>query len=311
MKLRTVTGDVEVGDVAFADGHGHVWIDPPEGVPVDCRLELNREPAIRRELEDFRAAGGTLIVDCQPGGCGRDGRMLAHISETTGVHITATTGFHLHRYYPATSWLWAASEEEAATYFVEELTVGLREGGNAIKATTLKVGYTGAIAGQSRVLMEAAATAANQTGAIVLFHTEQGQNVEALLPFFDRRGVPADQLYFCHMDKRPYVGLHQELSQAGALLGYDTFVRPQYNPEQNAWPLLKQMVADGFDGGIAIGLDMAVSSMWKYYSGDPGMRVLIDVILPRMRAEGFSGASIGKLAGQNVANRLAYEGRTA
>ena len=92
----------------------------------------------------------------------------------------------------------------------------MRETGNTIRATTIKVGYEGTIAGQTRVLMEAAAEASRQTGALILFHTERGQNVEALIPFFGDRGVPASRLYICHVDKRPDAGLHRALAQAGA-----------------------------------------------------------------------------------------------
>ncbi|MFN8453401.1 MAG: hypothetical protein U0401_01820 [Anaerolineae bacterium] len=41
MKLQTVTGPVPVEEIKIADGHGHVWINPPEGVHPDARLILN------------------------------------------------------------------------------------------------------------------------------------------------------------------------------------------------------------------------------------------------------------------------------
>ena len=306
MKLQTVTGTIAVEEVTLADGHGHVWINPPADAPPSTRLELRNEAAIHNELVEFRESGGSLIVDCQPRDCGRDALMLVKLSEMTGVHITATTGFHQQKYYPDSSWLWAATTETATDYFITEITVGMRETDGTIPATTLKVGYEGTITGQSEVLMEAVATAAYQTGAVILFHTEQGRNAEALLPFFEKRGVPADRLYLCHMDKRPDAGLHRELAQAGVLLGYDTFVRPNYNPDKNVWPLVKQMVADGFEDHIAIGLDMAIASMWKSYGGSPGLSVLAEQILPRLRTEGIEEPVIKKLTGKNVACRLAH-----
>jgi hypothetical protein len=47
----------------------------------------------------------------------------------------------------------------------------------------------------------------------------------------------------CHVDKRPDVGLHRELARAGVLLGYDTFGRPKYNPDQGVWQLIPALVA--------------------------------------------------------------------
>jgi phosphotriesterase-related protein len=305
VKLQTVTGPIDVAEVTLADGHGHVWIDPPAGVVPGARLELRDEAAIRAELSDFRAASGSMIVDCQPGGCGRDGGMLARLAAATGVHIAAVTGFHRRVYYSPDSWLWSASETEAADYFVEELAVGMRETGGRLPATAVKVGYEGVIDGQSRVLMETAADAARRTGAAVLFHTERGKNVEALPAFFGDRGVSTGRLYFCHLDKRPDLNLHLDLARAGALLGYDTFVRPQYNPNTGAWPLVRAMVANGLTEHVAVGLDMAFKSMWRRYGGEPGLLALPAQILPRLRAEGIGAPAITQLVGGNVARFLA------
>ncbi|MHB8626058.1 MAG: phosphotriesterase family protein [Aggregatilineales bacterium] len=305
MEFQTVTGPVPVEQVRLADAHAHLWIDPPPGVADDYRLELKDQVRIQAELTDFHAAGGTTVVDCQPGGCGRDGTMLVKFSQATGLHVTASTGFHLKRYYPPEYWLWSASVDIAAAYFIEELTVGMRETGPGVRATVIKVGYDGAVDGQQQVLMEAAAIAAHQTGATILFHTEQGRNVEALLPFFTGRGVGATQLYMCHMDKRPDLGLHSELARAGVLLGYDTFDRPKYDPEHGVWPLIGEMVVDGLEKSVAIGLDMAYSSMWRHYGGQPGMLMLLETIVPRLHAEGMSETDVGRLTAQNIAERLA------
>ncbi|MBN1965249.1 MAG: hypothetical protein JW910_11430 [Anaerolineae bacterium] len=307
MKFQTVTGPIPVGDVALADGHAHLWIQPDDGVSPEARLELNRYDAIRAELDDFRAAGGTTLVDCQPGGTGRDANMLVKLARATGLHVTATTGFHLQKYYPPGSWLWSASAEEAAAFFVEELMVGMRETEGDIRATTIKVGYDGEIDGQARVLLEAAAEASRQTGALILFHTERGRNVEALLPFFSDRGVSPRRLYLCHVDKRPDAGLHRELAQAGVLLGYDTFVRPQYEPERGAWSLVKALVAGGLDEHIAVCLDLAIAAMWRHYGGQPGMLFLPEQIVPRLYAEGISESTVQKLTGTNIARRLVWQ----
>ena len=306
--IQTVTGPLPVEAVTLTDGHAHVWIQPPDGVEPAARLDLHDEAAICAELRDFRAAGGSLLVDCQPGEAGRDARMLARISAATGVSITATTGAHQQKYYAPDCWLWRAPAEQAAAYFVEELTVGTRESGGTIRATTIKIGYEGVIAGQTRVLMEAAAEASRQTGALILFHTERGANVEALLPFFGEHGVPPERLYLCHVDKRPDLGLHRELAQAGVLLGYDTFARPKYDPDRTTWPLLTGMIEAGLAGHIAICLDLALAELWQHYGGGPGLSFLPEQIVPRLRALGVSAQTIRDLTGGNIARRLVWRG---
>lgn len=303
MELITVTGPVLASEITLADAHSHLWIDPPPGVDPGARIELNRAGPIEAELRDFRAAGGSLLVDCQPGGCGRNAAMLLRFATATGLHVTATTGFHLQQYYPPGHWLWAASEEAAAGSFLRELNEGADEAAG-VRAATIKVGYSGEIEGQSRALMAAAAVAARETGAAILFHTEQGRNVEALLPFFAARGVPPAQLYLCHVDKRPDLGLHRELAQAGALLGYDTFVRPKYQPDRNVWPLLLGMVESGLAAHVAVCLDPALPSMWKRLGGEPGLLALPDAIRPRLEREVADAQTAAALLGGNVARFL-------
>ncbi len=310
MNFQTVTGPVPVEAVGLADGHAHVWIAPQDGVAPDVRIELHDYDRIEAELRDFRALGGTLLIDCQPGGAGRDTTKLAALSRATGLHITATTGFHRRMYYPPDDWLWSATEDEAAAYFVEELTVGTRESGGTIRATTIKIGYEGTLEGQTRVLMEAVAEAARQTGVLVLFHTEAGRNVEALLPFFSERGVRPTRLYLCHVDKRPDLGLHRELAQAGVLLGYDTFARPKYNPEQGVWKLLPALAAEGLGKHIAICLDLAFPEQWQHYGGGPGLQFLPTQVLPRLRAEGIDEATMARLTGGNIARYLVHQSLT-
>jgi phosphotriesterase-related protein len=107
------------------------------------------------------------------------------------------------------------------------------------------------------------------------------------------------------MDKRPDLGLHRELAQAGILLGYDTFARTTFKPEQNLWPLLLAMVQAGFDDHIAIGLDFARTSLWRHYGGWPGLVTLPDQILPRLHHEGLTETEVAKLTSQNVLRLLA------
>lgn len=311
--VQTVTGPLAIDTVTLADGHAHVWIDPAPEISGAARIELNDYDKVRAELEDFHALGGQLLVDCQPGTAGRDGRILQRLSRETGVAITATTGTHQRIYYAPGSWIWSAGADEAAAWFIGELTVGMRRPGEAVpaedapRAAVIKIGYEGAIEGQTAVLMEAAAQAAAHTGAAILFHTERGHNVEALIPFYAARGVPPTRLYMCHVDKRVDIGLHRELAEAGVLLGYDTFARPRYNPDEGAWKLIAALVAAGLDRSVAICLDLAFPHTWRAWGGEPGLRFLPAVVVPRLVREGYSEATVRRLTARNVLERLVWD----
>lgn len=77
------------------------------------------------EPEPFRSAGGNAIIDVQPVGAGRKSRSLRTLSKETGVKIVASTGFHMRKFYPAESRIYALSAGEARALFVGELTEGI------------------------------------------------------------------------------------------------------------------------------------------------------------------------------------------
>jgi len=305
--LQTVTGRVSPGELSIVDAHAHAWIAPvPGGSPG--LPQLADLPAIQAELVDYRQVGGSALVDCQPGGCGRDGRALAQLSAASGVALIACTGFHLRKYYPPDAWLWQADVDRAQAAFVSELTQGLAETldtAQPVQAGFVKIACEATIEATPAALVEAAAGAALETGSALLVHTERGLDAERIVAAMVARGLEAGRMILCHMDKRPDPGLHRALAQQGVLLEYDTFYRPKYEPERNAWPLLERMLAEGFEGRLAVGTDMAHPSFWSRLGGGPGLTGLITRIIPRLQGLGCGPATIRRLTGANIAGRLA------
>ena len=125
-KLITVTGPVDPSSAGVTDGHSHVWISPNDKA-ASSTSGLNDFGLIASELSDYKEAGGGTIIDCQPGGSGRDGRRLRDLALLSRVNIIACTGFHLREYYPPEFWLFKASPDTAAKHFVSELTESLEE----------------------------------------------------------------------------------------------------------------------------------------------------------------------------------------
>jgi phosphotriesterase-related protein len=307
-RVMTVLGPVPAVDLGLVDAHSHVWIEQVPGANLEG-LILDDEQALAAELVDFRAAGGGAIVDCQPGGVGRNGNKLRSISRTSGVHIVASTGFHLRRYYAAEAPIWSKSAEEAAAHFVGESKSGLletRETAVPVYPGVIKIAAEATLAESPLALFEAAAAAAHATGLAIEMHTEQGAAVELFLAFFLARGLPAARLVFCHMDKRPDFGLHRELAQAGVLLEYDTFVRPKYRPEENAWPLLIRMIDAGLAGSVSLATDSALTSMWTYLGGSPGAAAFLTQIKARLDETAVPTEDKNRLLGGNIAARLAF-----
>ena len=302
----TVNGPVAAQQLGIVDAHSHVWIEPVPGANLDG-LILDDADAITAELIDYQVAGGGAIVDCQPGGCGRNGRMLQRISRRTGVHIVACTGFHLRRYYPPGAVLWQKSAAEAYASFIDEVQQGLletRQQEQPVYPGFFKIAAEASLATSPAPLFQAAAAACRVSGLTLAMHTEKGSDAEAFLEYFLGQGVSPQRLVFCHMDKRPDFGLHRELATAGVMLEYDTFVRPKYEPLNNAWPLLEKMIEAGLCGQVALATDMALTSMWRRLGDGPGPVAFLRQMKAVLVRRGLDPEVVQQLMGGNIAAHL-------
>jgi predicted metal-dependent phosphotriesterase family hydrolase len=305
--VRTVLGEIPYDRLGITDAHNHLWIDPVPGADPQAPV-LNQFDAIREELELYRAAGGGSLLDCQPGGCGRNAHQLIELSQATGVQIIACTGFHRRKYYTPGHWLFSASSEKAAGYFSGELSSALAEtldGPNPVRAGFIKIALESSWNGTPQCALEGAAAAAQQSGALVEIHTEKGALAEKAAIYFEDQGLRPQQLVLCHMDKRPDPGLHAELARFGALLEYDTFYRPKYQPETKLWVLIDKMVEAGWCQQVALATDMAEAGLYRTLGGGPGLASLPCEIKARLTARGIAEISVQQMLGGNIARRLA------
>ena len=302
--VMTVLGPLEPEALGTTDAHQHAWVAPVAGAEPGAP-RLNDRRIVLDGLLRYRETGGGSLVDCQPGGCGRDGVVLAELSRDSGVQLIACTGFHLQRYYPSSYWLWRADADTAFEHFVSEIRVGLGESlttGQSVRAGFIKIACTADLDQTPAALLEAAAGAAVETGVAVLAHTDQGHSAEQIVARLLEYRLPASRLVLCHVDKRPDFGLHRELAQGGLLLEYDTFFRPKYEPDRHVWPLLLRMVEGGFAGSVAMGTDMADLLLWQ----EVGPVGLVTSIVHRLQSLGIDPRVIMHLTGQNIAARLAH-----
>jgi phosphotriesterase-related protein len=304
--VQTVTGPVSYESLGITDAHNHLWIDAIPGADPTAPV-LDNFKMIDQELRSYLSANGHSLLDCQPGGCGRNGNKLAELSSASGVNIIACTGFHRRKYYPPDHWLFTASENKIADYFTTEYSEALeecRDQADPPRAGFIKIALEAEWKETPQAALEASAAAAQSTGALIEVHTEKGMLAEKAIFFFEDRHIPAQQLVLCHMDKRPDYGLHAEIAKYGALLEYDTFFRPKYAPEQGVWPLIDSMVASGLGNRIALATDMAEQEMYASIGNGPGLASLPGVIRERLIRMNIAEKIILEMLGGNIARRL-------
>ncbi|OGN96915.1 MAG: hypothetical protein A2Z71_07095 [Chloroflexi bacterium RBG_13_50_21] len=305
--VMTVQGPAPYERLGITDAHNHVWIEAIpgawEGSPV-----LNQYDLILRELIEYHGRGGGTLLDCQPGGCGRDGNKLFELSRASKVNLIACTGFHRKKYYSQDYWLWGASAQEVCGSLCSELDHGLEETLNTpdhLRAGFIKIALEDSWADCPEAAIEGAATAASMTKALLEIHTEKGLLAEEACIYLMDRGVLPHQLVLCHMDKRPDISLHKALANLGVLLEYDTFYRPRYSPNSNLWPLVDHMVSAGYSDRIAFATDMAEPALYHNIGGGPGLSSLPAEIQDVLIEKGIPETARKQMLGGNIARRLA------
>jgi predicted metal-dependent phosphotriesterase family hydrolase len=303
----TVQGPVAHDSLGITDAHNHVWIGAVRGADRASPV-LDDFDAIARELVEYRQAGGHSLLDCQPGGAGRDGNKLRELAGASGVNLITCTGFHRRKYYPADHKLWEASADQVSDLLSVELEQGLEETANGttpVKAGFIKIALETTWEDCPRAAVDGAGFAAVRTGALMAVHTEKGALAERACAHLIAIGVQPRQLLLCHMDKRPDVGLHKALTAMGAMLEYDTFYRAKYEPSVRLWPLLEAMASAGLTDHIALATDMAEGEFYRNIGGGPGLASFPREIRHQLGERGFTARQQGQLLGENITRRLA------
>ncbi len=146
--------------------------------------------AARPKLEELKRYGCRRLLECTPNFLGRDPRLLARLSEATGLELWTNTGLYgaaNHKYLPE----FARSEtaEQLARRWIEEA----RRGVDGIKPRFVKIGVNRApLAELDRKLAQAAALTARETGLTVASHTGDGQGAMEQIEIFEAaKAAPA------------------------------------------------------------------------------------------------------------------------
>jgi phosphotriesterase-related protein len=261
------------------------------------------------EVERFRAAGGTTIVEVSSIGLARDVHGLRRIAERTGVNIVAGTGYYVGSSHPPQ--LAGRSVEDVT----DELLRDLREG---VDGTTIRAGVIGEI-GTSDPLYEtealvlrAAARAQAQTGAAMVVHpAPQQRSAEAFAPWLDileREGAIPSRVVISHLEAR--LGERPEdfavLARRGYMLALDTWGNAKhYESRDFTMPsdadrirLLVRLVGEGLAPSLVLAQDVCYRDALTAFGG-PGYGHILRAICPRLLAAGVPASALDTMLIEN------------
>ena len=309
-RAMTVRGPVDVEELGFTLPHEHpikstaaVWHAQDvhdqwklaiagQRVTMAAVEELRRDPMICRdncvppeeddavvEVEAFREAGGSTIVDVSSVGMRGDVTSARRVSERTGVHIVAATGCYLAFTQPPE--MASQTPEEIAAWMVGELCEGIEETG--IRAGIIgELGVSeGGMHPQEEKMLRAAAFAQAQTGAAITVHNaipheRQGFRVLRVLR---ESGADLSRVIMGHMTQSvPDRGYHRAIADTGAVLEFDRFGAELYNDswggknycEQRDVEVVKEIAAlvrEGYGDRILLSHDAGFKVQLSSFGG--------------------------------------------
>jgi 5-phospho-D-xylono-1,4-lactonase len=271
-EVMTVLGPISATELGVTDAHDHLFLNSP-ALPGQDFGDVDKA------VEEVTGAGLNAIVEVTPVGLGRNPAGMRAVSELTGVHIVAATGYHRDAHYQAGHWIYGASVEQLA----ERILTDIREGmeGDPARAGVIKTGASYQhISAAERKRMVAAAIASKETGVSILVHTEVGTCGHEIIDLLTQEGVAPDRIVLAHLDRNPDLELHREIADRGVWLEYDTVGRIKYRPDSQ----LLDLIADGRQERIMLGLDLGQRDYFRAYGGGPGIAYLMNTFVPRLRA---------------------------
>jgi phosphotriesterase-related protein len=342
-RVQTVLGLVEPGSLGLTHTHEHLLIDmrcyhrvPEEATRrqwVNAPLTMDRlgfisgnqnfsldeatlldESAAVSELRKFYLAGGGTIVDTTSVGIARDPLALARISRATRVNVVMGSGYYVPISHPAD--MDERSEESIYDEIVRDITVGV--GDTGVKSGLIgELGNTHPLGNNEIKGLRAGAAAQQATGAPVLIHPGfHPDALQQIMQVLTGAGADPGRVIMGHLDHigdRPAI---LELAASGCYLEWDTFGYedtaledvlncPVPNDEQRL-DSLEWLAEAGYLDRLLVGHDVCTQSRHSTHGGKT-FDHFITVLVPRMRARGWSESAINTVLISNPARILTLQ----
>ena len=307
--VETVRGPVAAAELGRTLPHEHVLILQPEALQnyghVWGESYWDEDARVRDAIEKLRAvreAGFRTLVDPTAPGLGRCIPRIQRINAEVDLNIVVASGVYAFIELP--NFLHYRSAEAIAELFVREIRDGIDDTG--VRAAFLKcaVEEHGVVGDIPRIL-DAIAIAAAETGAPVMVHTNAVAATGTLaLEELTRRGVDPRRIVVAHAGDSNDLDYLRAIGDTGAVLGFDRFNIPHFNPDEDRIRTLLALLQEGYGDRIHLSHDAAC--FMDFMVGDPNFADerpdylhISRTIVPALLEQGVTQGTIDELMVDN------------
>jgi phosphotriesterase-related protein len=298
-RLVTTLGPKDSSELGMILPHEHVFVDlrtwdTPGYAQADAEDVVS---LMAPELEKAKKAGVTAIVECSTVGVGRRADIDRRVSEAAQFPLVIPTGIYREPWIP--DWVHQASEAELADWLLGELQGEIEYSGVQAGWIKLSAGDEGLTDSEAKVL-RAAATAGQQTNAVIGSHTVRGRVVSDQLNIIEAMGYTAKRFIWIHTQAEPDFNLQLEMAKRGAWLEYDSIGNPEWVSEDTILQNILRLLEAGFGTQLLLSHDRGWYDPALPHGGVPKpYTYLSEQFLPRLRAQGVDEATITQLTQEN------------
>jgi phosphotriesterase-related protein len=210
--------------------HEHILVDFI-GADRITPGRYDREAVFRTalpKLEELKQYGCRRLLECTPNFLGRDPRLLARLSDTTGIEIWTNTGLYgagNHKYLPQ------FATQETAEQLARRWILEAHQGVDGVRPRFIKIGVNnGPLDELDRKLVRAAAVASSETGLTVASHTGDGPAAVEEIEIFTGRKAAPEKFVWVHAQNEKDHAIHRRVAKSGAWVEFDGISR-----ESAAW----------------------------------------------------------------------------
>lgn len=322
--VETVTGPISVDKLGKTLIHEHFMFGYP-GYQGDVTLgSFHREEALEFAVgvaRQLRSYGVQTVVDPTPNECGRDPLFLRDISEQAGLQIICATGYYYEGegappYFKFRKGLGTA-EQDIYEMFKVEVEEGIA--GTGIKPGIIKLASSrDQITNYEKMFFEAAAKIQQETGIVLLTHTQEGTMGPEQAEFLIERGADPSKIILGHMCGNTDPEYHKRALDQGVRIGFDRFgiqglVGAPFDHERIE--TLVSLIESGYEDQIMLAHDSitvwlgrppVMNEQVQQIMGNWHPFHIFDDILPVLKEKGITDTQIDKMFNQN--NRALFAG---
>ncbi|MBE7001948.1 MAG: hypothetical protein E7421_04530 [Ruminococcaceae bacterium] len=338
MTIETVLGPIDASQLGVIAPHEHFFIDTtfeaqtPQDEEALALFEsdvsihnvdvLRRNPFLVRDnmvLEDldtavyevnrFKKAGGTTIVDLTNIGIKRDLAKIREVSRRTGVNVIAGCGLYTGLTIPAPYNQMTA--DRLADWMIDEIQNGEKETG--IKPGVIgEIGTSETVEPLEATSLRAAAFANLETGLPIYIHTYPWSraSLEAI-DILTAEGVRPEQICICHLDVAFDYDYLCRVFDKGVYAMFDNFGKEYYFPKQDAVfsggpfetdldrvRMIIRMIQDKHTDRLMLATDVCLKSLLHSFGGWSYDHIFTNIQM-MMENEGITAEDIDTILMKN------------